>query len=178
MDVYNERMASHKCEDPSAQSVIDLASKPDSSFALPPAFFDDFFPRSFGPSCTEQTTSFWTAHLNKVYAGEPGRLKLREIAINITTRDSLVPRLSRVKCPVLWLVGSEDKLFTLANAEDEIKMFTASRDASVKTVDGGPHLMSWTHAEEVNRLVAEFVGRYGGKVDARALREAVGMVEM
>lgn len=80
--------------------------------------------------------------------------------INLRDRDGLHGRLADVKCPVLWLHGTKDVVYSVANAQREIKMFVGSPDAKLKVVDGGQHFLSFSHPEEVDGAVADFVAKY------------------
>lgn len=105
---------------------------------------------------------------------------MREAAVNLQQRDGLHARLTNVKCPVLWLHGDADVVYSVDNAKEEIKLFDNSPDAKLFVVPGGHHFLSSTHPGEVDTTVFEFITKHsqGMKTDARALREAVGMVEM
>jgi pimeloyl-ACP methyl ester carboxylesterase len=72
--------------------------------------------------------------------------------INLRDRDGLHGRLADVKCPVLWLHGTADVVYSVANAKREIEMFVGSPDAQ--------HFLSFSHPEEVDTAVAEFVAKY------------------
>lgn len=82
-------------------------------------------------------------------------------AINLRERDGLHGRLFDVRCPVLWLHGTADPVYTPANAEVEIKMFVNSPDAQLRIVEGGEHFLSFSHPKEVDGALIEFVGKYG-----------------
>ncbi|TKA77250.1 hypothetical protein B0A55_06151, partial [Friedmanniomyces simplex] len=75
--------------------------------------------------------------------------------------DGLHSRLSDVRCPVLWLHGTADAVYSVKNAEEEIKMFVNSPDAQLKTVEGGQHFLSFSHPKEVDGALIQFVGKYG-----------------
>jgi pimeloyl-ACP methyl ester carboxylesterase len=80
--------------------------------------------------------------------------------INLRDRDGLHARLPDVKCPVLWLHGTADVVYSVANAKREIEMFTGSRDKELRVVEGGQHFLSFSHPEQVDAAVAEFVAKY------------------
>jgi pimeloyl-ACP methyl ester carboxylesterase len=80
--------------------------------------------------------------------------------INLRDRDGLHARLGDVKCPVLWLHGTADVVYSVANAKREIEMFVGSPDAQLKVVKDGQHFLSFSHPEEVDSAVAEFVAKY------------------
>ena len=81
--------------------------------------------------------------------------------INLRDRDSLHGRLDDIRCPVLWLQGTSDAVYSVANAEEEIKLFENSSDAQLQTVEGGQHFLSESNAAEVDAAVGDFVKRYG-----------------
>jgi pimeloyl-ACP methyl ester carboxylesterase len=53
--------------------------------------------------------------------------------------------------------GTQDVVNSVANAEEEIKLFINSPDARVHIVPDGLHLLSYSHQNEVEHTVAEFV---------------------
>jgi len=139
---------------------------------------------------------FWLNSTSKVYVGDTGRLKLRQSILSLITRDSLHLRLADLKytptasgstaglpagsIPVLYVRGTEDKVWSKAAAEADVEALKSAGVTNVQFVEiaGGEHAVNWTNAEEVNAVVVDFVKKYGGKKDARALREAVGMVDI
>jgi pimeloyl-ACP methyl ester carboxylesterase len=114
----------------------------------------------FGASATPETSSFWKAEIAKNYAGDEGRKRARMCTINLRDRDGLYGRLSDVRCPVMWMHGTNDQVYSFANAEREIKMFVGSAAATLTKVEGGEHFLSFSHPEEVDGRVAEFVEKY------------------
>jgi len=150
------------------------------SFATEGEFVDGNISLGFGTTISDDNRAFWQKTIKTNYAGDDGRKRARMATINLLERDGLHRRLADVKCPVLWLHGTEDKVYSVANAQEEIKLFTGSVDAKLVTVENGAHFLSASNPKEINEAVLEFVGRLakGEKPDARALREAVGMVEM
>ncbi|KAF2396736.1 alpha/beta hydrolase fold family protein [Trichodelitschia bisporula] len=134
----------------------------------------------FGKDIDSETRDLWTQLIKKNYQGDDGRKRARQAAINLRERDGLHGRLFDVRCPVLWLHGDQDVVYSVKNAEEEIKMFVNSPDARLMVVVNGHHFLSWTNPEDVNARLVEFVTKFakGVRPDARAMREAVGMVEM
>lgn len=96
--------------------------------------------------------------------GDEGRKRILMAAINLRDRDGLHGRLGLVKCPVLWMHGTADVVYSVANAEQEIKMFTNSEKAELRIVEGGQHFLSFSNPTEVDEAVVEFVSRYDGKM--------------
>jgi len=51
-------------------------------------------------------------------------------------------------------------VYSVANAEEEIKMFTNSPDAKLVTVKDGQHFLSASHPKDVDNALIEFVRKY------------------
>jgi len=60
-------------------------------------------------------------------------------AINLRERDGHHGRLFDVRCPVLWLYGTDDVVYSVNNAQEEIKMFVNANKADLVTIPGGAH---------------------------------------
>lgn len=103
---------------------------------------------------------FWTETLKANYRGDDGRRRIRMAAINLSQRDGLHGRLSDVTCPVLWLHGTEDAVYSVANAKEEIEMFANAESKEVRVIAGGSHFLSFSRPEEVDKAVLEFVRRW------------------
>jgi len=115
----------------------------------------------FGKNCPKETRDFWVKTIQSNYQGDEGRRRARMAAINLSDRDGLHRRLFDVKCPVLWLHGTDDAVYSVANAQEEIKLFTNSPDAQVKVIQDGQHFLSFSHPKEVDGALIDFVGKYG-----------------
>jgi len=184
MDYESERTRKLGCWDGPAllSSLVreTTANTATTSFQPTDEYCDFIVDIGFGKDCPSETRKQWHELVKKNYQGDAGRKRMREAAINLRERDGLHGRLTNVKCPVLWLHGDQDVVYSVANAQEEIKLFDNSPDAKLVVVKGGHHFLSGTHPKEVDAAVMEFVGKnsQGLKADARALREAVGMVEM
>jgi len=48
----------------------------------------------------------------------------------------------------------------VANAQEEIDMFTNSRDAELRIIDGGQHFLSASDPEFVNTATVDFIERW------------------
>ncbi|KAH7072119.1 Alpha/Beta hydrolase protein [Paraphoma chrysanthemicola] len=114
----------------------------------------------FGTDVDTQVRNFWINEIEQNYAGDEGRKRIRMAAINLRDRDGLHSRAGDVVCPVLWMHGTDDAVYTVANAQEEIKLFTGSPDARLKVIEGGKHFLSASHPEEVFGSVVEFVEKY------------------
>lgn len=56
--------------------------------------------------------------------------------------------------------GTSDAVYSVANAEEEIKMFVNSPDAKLVTVKDGQHFLSASHPAEVDNALIGFVTKY------------------
>ncbi len=93
------------------------------------------------------------------YTGDAGRQRLQTITVNLRDRDGLHGRLNKVRCPVLWLQGTADRVYSVPNAQVEIGRFVNSASAELRVIDGGQHFLSATHPEIVNAAI-DFITRW------------------
>ncbi|KAF2228176.1 alpha/beta hydrolase fold family protein [Elsinoe ampelina] len=133
-------------------------SPPD--FTPGPDFANFLIDQGFGEDVAQEEREFWVREIEENYRGDDGRQRARLAAINLRERDGLHGRLWDVKCPVLWMHGTKDVVYTVANAEEEIKLFVNSKEAKLKVIEGGRHFLSASHPEEVEGAVLEFVERW------------------
>ncbi|KAI7268028.1 alpha/beta-hydrolase [Hortaea werneckii] len=114
----------------------------------------------FGKDCAAEARRYWINEIKANYRGDEGRRRLRMAAINLKERDGLHSRLFDVRCPVLWLHGTSDVVYSAENAREEIALFVNSPDAKLKVIENGQHFLSFSHPKEVDEALLEFVGRY------------------
>jgi pimeloyl-ACP methyl ester carboxylesterase len=157
--------------------ITHVTATPNEKFAFPEAMVTKAAPTLLGNSAKQEVIDLWNNSAKAVYAGDLGRLKLRQATIASVTRDSLHLRASDLTLPILWIQGSEDAVFSVENAKYELGL-TKSSDAHLEVIEGAPHAAFWTHAAEIDKLVLIFLAKHGGKINARALREAVGTVDI
>lgn len=129
-------------------------------FSPGPEYTKLLLDQGFGEDFSQNERQFWAREIEKNYHGNDGRQRVRVAMINLRDRDGLHARLWDVKCPVLWMQGTKDKSFSVANAEEEIKLFVNSKESKLKVVEGGQHFLSATNPEEVNCAVLEFVQKW------------------
>jgi pimeloyl-ACP methyl ester carboxylesterase len=141
--------------------VVDALAEPvGEDWVVPDLFVDGVFEAALGGVAGEER-EFWLAAYRENYAGDAGRHRLRVSTVNLRDRDGLHGRLDDVRCPVLWLHGTADQVYSVANAEEEIRMFTRSPEARLETVEGGQHFLSASNPAEVGSAAIEFVKRWG-----------------
>ncbi len=132
-----------------------------SSFEPGDEYSDFLIDIGFGKDVDKETRQYWRDTIRSNYQGDEGRRRIRMAAINLAERDGLHSRLSDVRCPVLWLHGTDDAVYTVKNAEREIKMFVNSPDARLQVVEGGKHFLSFSHPKEVDEALIGMAERYG-----------------
>ncbi|WP_336156855.1 alpha/beta fold hydrolase [Amycolatopsis sp. VC5-11] len=137
--------------------VVDLLAAPaGEDWVVPDEFVDGVFGTAMG-GLSEEDRKFWLAAYRANYSGDAGRHRLRISTVNLRDRDGLHGRLDEVRCPVRWLHGTADQVYSVANAEEEIRMFTASPDARLEVVEGGQHFLSASNPVEVNAAALDLV---------------------
>ena len=141
--------------------AIDALAEPvGDDWVIPTELVDAVLAEGLGEDVSPEERSFWHATHQQNYAGDDGRKRLRLCTINLRDRDGLHGRLDGVRCPVLWLQGTSDPVYSVANAEDEITLFVNSPTAELRVIDGGRHFLSASHPDDVNTATAEFIQRW------------------
>ncbi len=69
--------------------------------------------------------------------------------------------LARVDVPALVIHGDADRIVPISAAG--LRTATLIKGSRLVTVKDGPHCITWTHAEEVNRELVNFLGEGAGK---------------
>jgi pimeloyl-ACP methyl ester carboxylesterase len=156
--------------------LIKLTSTPNADFALPADGAKSLVLSNLGPSPSVADAQLWSALPLASYKGDAGRARLHQSAINWLARDSLQLRLPDVKCPVMFMLGGEDKVTPEKAAREDAALFGGP--SQVEVVPGAFHAPLWTHAADARKLVLEFIAKNNGRGKAQALREAVGMVDI
>jgi non-heme chloroperoxidase len=63
--------------------------------------------------------------------------------------------LPNIDVPTLIVHGTEDRILPISATADRLPALL--KDARLVRVEGGPHNIGWTHAEEVNRALLDFL---------------------
>jgi len=113
---------------------------------------------------------------SNTYKSSADKERLRQAVLASMTRDSLISRLDDIKCPVLWIAGANDPFAIKEGVTAQVGRIRG--EVQFETVPGAYHLPTFTHPVQVAELVVGFVRKHGGIKDARAMREAVGMVDI
>ncbi|WP_055548390.1 alpha/beta fold hydrolase [Streptomyces sp. NBRC 110028] len=136
-----------------------LADPVGEDWVVPDEVVDAVFDTALGGVPAEER-AFWLAAYRANYAGDAGRHRLRLSTVNLRDRDGLHGKLDEVRCPVLWLHGTADQVYSVANAREEIGMFAHSPEARLEIIEGGQHFLSASHPEEVDSAAIDFVKRW------------------
>ena len=167
MDFESERAHKLGCWDGVTSTTGPInqwtTTKPTPDFEPDHGFCDFLIDVGFGKDCQESVRDFWKKTIKSNYKGDEGRKRARMAAINLRERDGLHGRLFDITCPVLWLHGTRDAVYSVANAEEEIKLFVNSPEAKLVTVKDGQHFLSASHPEEVDNALIDFVGKWHNK---------------
>ncbi|QTG16945.1 alpha/beta hydrolase (plasmid) [Agrobacterium tumefaciens] len=137
--------------------IEDLADEAGADWVPSDAYCDGLAESGLGLNVSSEARAFWSTKLRENYKGDEGRRRIRMCAINLRDRDGLHGRLDYVTCPVLWLHGTEDLVYSIANARREIARFTKSGSAELEIVEGGNHFLSATNPDEVNSRALAFI---------------------
>jgi len=167
MDYESERTHKLGCWDGAAATTptIDAFTTKEATPDFEPGndFADFLIDIGFGKECPSDARQFWRNQIRSNYRGDDGRKRIRMAAINLRERDGLHGRLFDIRCPVLWLHGTSDAVYSVANAEEEIRLFVNSPDAQLQVVKDGQHFLSFSHPKDVDSALIKFVGKYGGR---------------
>ena len=137
-----------------------LAGTVGDDWVVPAELVDAVLAEGFGEDVPPEERTFWHRTHQENYAGDAGRERLRTSSVNLRDRDGLHGRLDGVRCPVLWMHGTADPVYSVANAEEEIRLFVNSPGAELRVVEGGRHFLSASHPHEVDSATVEFIGRW------------------
>ncbi|KAH7116873.1 Alpha/Beta hydrolase protein [Dendryphion nanum] len=161
MDYESPRSVEKGCWDavtlvtPTIHAFTSATPTPD--FVAPDQYAEFLCSSGFGDDCARDVVDFWRERVQEVYRGDEGRKKIRSAAIALRDRDGLRGRVGDVKCRVLWMHGTQDMVYSYANAEEEIELFTAAEDARLVKVEGGKHFLSASNPVEVTSEVIKFL---------------------
>lgn len=163
MDYESERSRDLGCWDGigfCTPAIDALADPVGDDWVIPTDLVDAVLAEGLGDDVPDDEREFWHRTHQQNYTADAGRQRLRTISINLRDRDGLHGRLDAVRCPVLWLQGTADRVYSVANAQDEISRFIGSANAELQVVDGGQHFLSASDPEVVNTAAAEFIARW------------------
>ena len=163
MDFESQRSRDLGCWDGIAfcTPAIDALAEPvGEEWVIPTELVDAVLKEGLGDDVAPDERAFWHTTYQQNYTGDAGRERVRISSINLRDRDGLHGRLDGVRCPVLRMHGTEDPVYSVANAEDEMNLFVNSPGAELRVIEGGQHFMSASNPGDVNAATAEFIERW------------------
>lgn len=98
----------------------------------------------------------WQASFNVAAGSSPHATYVSVDSWLTDFRDDL----PRIDVPTLVVHGTHDRILPIAATADRLPELIA--DLRLVRVEGGPHNIGWTHPEEVNRALLEFVSEAHG----------------
>jgi pimeloyl-ACP methyl ester carboxylesterase len=163
MDAESQRSRDLGCWDGvgfSAPAIAALAGSVDDDWVIPTELVDAVLAEGLGENVPPEERTFWHTTHQQNYVGDAGRERLRISTINLSDRDGLHNRLDSVRSPVLWMHGTADRVYSVANAREEIQLFVNSTNAELRVVEEGQHFLSASHPGDVNTAAIEFINRW------------------
>jgi non-heme chloroperoxidase len=64
--------------------------------------------------------------------------------------------LPKIDVPVLVVQGDADRILPFEKTGKRLPGMI--KDMKLVVIDGGPHAIAWTHADQVNKALLEFIG--------------------
>ena len=119
------------------------------------AYFKDFFDNFYNVDklmperISEQA---WQASFNVAVTSSP----FATYACVDTWLTDFRPDLAKIDVPVLVVHGTEDRILPYESTAARLPGLID--DVELVSVEGGPHNIAWTHPDEVNTALLEFVG--------------------
>ncbi|KAG9251911.1 Alpha/Beta hydrolase protein [Emericellopsis atlantica] len=127
------------------------------------SYYDFLMEIGYGKAIDKEMRDFWARTIRETYHGDKGKRRICMAAVALAGRDGLHERLSLVKCPVLWMQGTDDVVFSFRQAEEDIKLFINSASTKLVRCEGGVHFLGRTHPEKIQQELLEFVFAWNGR---------------
>jgi non-heme chloroperoxidase len=118
------------------------------------AYFKDFFDNFYNVDVfggTRISDQAWQASFNVAAGASP----YATYACVDTWLTDFRDDLPKIDVPTLVLHGTEDRILPFGATAERLPGLI--KDLRLITVEGGPHNIAWTHPEEVNRALLEFL---------------------
>ncbi|XDG05495.1 hypothetical protein ABKA04_005110 [Annulohypoxylon sp. FPYF3050] len=159
MDCESADSRTKGCWDPAAfaSPFIQKWSTPTPDFVAGDDWIQPVLGLGLGAASTPAAVEYWSGSMKRIYSGDQGRQRLRMATINLTERDGLLHRIGDIKCPVHWYQGTDDPIFSTAISQEQIKLFTGSKEAKLSFFEGGVHFLNVSHPKETEQAILEMV---------------------
>jgi pimeloyl-ACP methyl ester carboxylesterase len=89
---------------------------------------------------------------------DPESLILSELAPGLRDRDEVIARCARVRCPVMIIHGSNDRIRPQAHGEE----LARATGGTFVSIEGAGHIPNLRDPVRVNLLIREFIGQLRG----------------
>jgi non-heme chloroperoxidase len=119
------------------------------------AYFEDFLNAFYNVDVlggTRISDRAWEASFNVAAGSSP----FSTYACISTWLTDFRADLAKIDIPVLVVHGTEDRLLPFDATAARLPALLA--DCTLVRVEGGPHNIGWTHSDEVNSALLEFIG--------------------
>ena len=119
------------------------------------AFFEDFFNSFYNVDVlggSRISDRAWQASFNVAAGASP----YASYACVDSWLTDFRGDLSKIDVPVLVMHGTEDRILPFDSTAARLPALIA--DCTLIPVEGGPHNITWTHPDEVNEALLEFIG--------------------
>ena len=140
--------------------IDDLAAGVPDDWEPSDQYCNDLVDPAFGENIDPETRAFWVKRIKANFRGNDGRQRLRMCTINLRDRDGLRGRLDALTCPILWMHGTDDVVYSVEHAKTEISLFPNVKHIEFIPVTGGQHFLSATNPEEVNSATMSFIAKW------------------
>jgi non-heme chloroperoxidase len=118
------------------------------------AYFKDFFDNFYNVDVlggSRISTQAWQASFNVAASASP---YASYVCVDSWLTD-FRGDLPKIDVPMLVVHGTEDRILPLSATAQRLPALV--KDLRLVTVEGGPHNIGWTHPEEVNKPLLEFL---------------------
>lgn len=118
------------------------------------AYFKDFFDNFYNVDVlggSRISTQAWQASFNVAASASP---YASYVCVDSWLTD-FRGDLPMIDVPMLVVHGTEDRILPLSATAQRLPALV--KDLRLVTVEGGPHNIGWTHPEEVNKPLLEFL---------------------
>jgi non-heme chloroperoxidase len=119
------------------------------------AYFKDFFDNFYNVDVlggTRITDQAWQASFNVAASSSP----FATYACVDTWLTDFRADLPKIDVPTLVVHGTEDRILPIGATAERLPGLI--KDMRYVKVEGGPHNIAWTHPDEVNKALLEFIG--------------------
>ncbi len=129
------------------------------------AFFTDFFKNFYN---TDLLLGKWVSEqaVQSSWNVAAGASATASLACVPTWHEDFRKDLAQIDIPTLVIHGDADRILPIAASGRRTAQLI--KGARLVVVKDGPHCVTWTHAEEVNRELLEFLGQKIGKPKQQA----------